>query len=482
MKKTSKIICTILSLIMIIGVLPTVSFAETAVPTELSWEEYHGVASIVPIEGVEVYLFELYKDSVKIDQNTMEDEAENFEDSDGAGISFGDTIEKAGSGRYTFRVGVCSDTYEEYTEHWDMDALNVIAWSDYSEELVYTGGSLSGDKNTANTTTSQSSNADETETTSQSSDTATTTTETNTEMAEMDASVIDPKYTTAVRTMYHLGIMPNVYRDYNKAVKTEEFAEIIYKISGSTIEVPANSVVPCYIVLEKMITVLGYYSDIKGWNDTRDIIKYAIGLGIFSGNNSDAPNAVTHEELAGIIYRALFVNLKQVTSFGEDPVEKVTDTTLFQKLGYTQAELDEIAERTDVPVYAEAEVTAPSTSIKLTINNPVATVNGENITNDVAPIIRNSRTMLPIRFVAEALGATVGWDGATSTVSITASEVSISIVVGNSFATVNGETIALDSPSFIEKGRTYLPLRFVSEKLGANVEWDGNTRSISITK
>ncbi len=138
MKKTNKFLSMILSVIMLIGMLPTISFA-TAVPTELFWSEYHdGVASFVPIDGVEVYLLELYKGPELIDKNTVEDYAENFAEEDHCGYVFSDTIEEYGNGSYTFRVGVCSDTYDEYTEHWDMDELTVLAWSDLSGEFVYT--------------------------------------------------------------------------------------------------------------------------------------------------------------------------------------------------------------------------------------------------------------------------------------------------------------------------------------------------------
>ncbi len=133
--------------------------------------------------------------------------------------------------------------------------------------------------------------------------------------------------------------------------------------------------------------------------------------------------------------------------------------------------------------YADgSEGKIPQTSITLTIGKKEATINGATTENDVAPIIRNDRTMLPIRVVAEALGATVDWFGDTRTVKINADNIEISLVIDDNFAMVNGEQVTLDSPSFIENERTYLPLRFVVEKLGAVVEWDGSTQTIYITK
>jgi len=135
-------------------------------------------------------------------------------------------------------------------------------------------------------------------------------------------------------------------------------------------------------------------------------------------------------------------------------------------------------ERTPVPPRGEAK----ATEIKMTIDSLTASVNGESKTLDAAPIIRNSRTMLPVRFVAENLGATVGWDDATKTVSVKSADATIEIVIGATTAKVNGKEITLDSPAFIENSRTYLPVRVVAENLGATVGWDDATKTATLTK
>lgn len=126
-------------------------------------------------------------------------------------------------------------------------------------------------------------------------------------------------------------------------------------------------------------------------------------------------------------------------------------------------------------------VFAEDVELKMTVNSTTAYVNGIAETLDTAPIIRDSRTMLPVRFVAEKLGATVEWDGATSTATITKGETVIKITIGADNALVNGESTALDVPAFIENSRTYMPVRFVAEKLGATVVWDGATSTATIT-
>ena len=119
--------------------------------------------------------------------------------------------------------------------------------------------------------------------------------------------------------------------------------------------------------------------------------------------------------------------------------------------------------------------------VKMTIGEMVGYVDGEAKELDVAPIIRDSRTMLPVRFVAESLGATVEWDGATSTAAITSEDIEIKITIGAEYAVVNNEAVKLDVPAFIENDRTYMPVRFVAESLGATVKWDGATSTATIT-
>jgi len=125
----------------------------------------------------------------------------------------------------------------------------------------------------------------------------------------------------------------------------------------------------------------------------------------------------------------------------------------------------------------------PKKRIVLKISDKKANVFGEEKENDVAPRIVNDRTMLPIRFIAENLGAEVIWTAEESDKVVVKKEgVEIVIRIGSDKAFVNGVEVALDSTAFIENGRTYLPVRFVSENLGADVRWVGETQQVIITK
>ena len=120
--------------------------------------------------------------------------------------------------------------------------------------------------------------------------------------------------------------------------------------------------------------------------------------------------------------------------------------------------------------------------IILTIGQKEAVVFGKTKTNDVAPIIRNDRTMLPARFVAEELGAKVSWSEAERKVTIKKTDVEIILTIDSDIALVNGEGIKLDSPAFIENDRTYTSVRFIAENLGASVDWNEGSRKVIITK
>ena len=124
----------------------------------------------------------------------------------------------------------------------------------------------------------------------------------------------------------------------------------------------------------------------------------------------------------------------------------------------------------------------PVRQITLTIGKTEATVWNETKSNDVAPIIRNDRTMLPARFVTENLGATVEWIGEEQKILITKDDMKIEIYIGSDKAYVNGEEVTLDSPAFIENDRTYTPVRFIAETLGVTVDWDEAAQQVIITK
>lgn len=116
------------------------------------------------------------------------------------------------------------------------------------------------------------------------------------------------------------------------------------------------------------------------------------------------------------------------------------------------------------------------------------TVNQTPLTTDVPPEITNGRTLVPMRAVFEALGADVNWIGEEQMIIATSGNKIIVLMIGSSIlnycdiSTQENKNITLDVAPLIKDGRTLIPLRAVSEALGATVDWNGETRAITITK
>jgi len=100
---------------------------------------------------------------------------------------------------------------------------------------------------------------------------------------------------------------------------------------------------------------------------------------------------------------------------------------------------------------------------------------------DQRPVSVGGSTLVPLRGIFEALGAEVKWDGPTRTVRATRSTTNIELTLDSPLALVNGEIKRLDVPARSIGGLTMVPLRFIGEALGAKVEWQGATRTVLIT-
>jgi hypothetical protein len=109
-------------------------------------------------------------------------------------------------------------------------------------------------------------------------------------------------------------------------------------------------------------------------------------------------------------------------------------------------------------------------------------VNGQTLNfPDAKPFIdENGRTQMPVRFISEALGAKVDWEGSTRTVIITKGDDTVSFQIGEKSMVVNNQKKELDTAATIKNGRTFVPLRFVSEAFGAAIEWEPDTNTATI--
>jgi len=163
------------------------------------------------------------------------------------------------------------------------------------------------------------------------------------------------------------------------------------------------------------------------------------------------------------------------------------DTNLIKISNYSYDDLEINVEKTSTPTPPPVEPPKTSTTITLQIGNKTMYVNGKAVYLDSAPILQNARTLLPIRAIAEALGAKVDWDDKTQKVTIGDKNTKIELWIGKPTAYVNGKQTLIDPNNtkvvpITINGRTMLPVRFVAESLGAEVEWNEAQQKVTITK
>ena len=122
-----------------------------------------------------------------------------------------------------------------------------------------------------------------------------------------------------------------------------------------------------------------------------------------------------------------------------------------------------------------------NSKVILVIGSEKMDVNGKSVEIKPAPQIIGGKTLVPLRAVADAFGATVNWDGDTKTATISLSGKTIQITLDKEIAIVNGEAKAIGSKAILLGGRVMVPFRFIAEALGATVDFNGETKTITLT-
>lgn len=120
---------------------------------------------------------------------------------------------------------------------------------------------------------------------------------------------------------------------------------------------------------------------------------------------------------------------------------------------------------------------AEATNVR-TVRIPIIS-NGKVLQTDTSPIMVNDRVLVPFRAIAQSTGANVFWNANTKQVTVQKNKKVIFLTVQSSTATINDQTVTLDAPPIIYKGRTLVPIRFIAEALDANVQWTGKEVRLS---
>jgi N-acetylmuramoyl-L-alanine amidase len=128
-----------------------------------------------------------------------------------------------------------------------------------------------------------------------------------------------------------------------------------------------------------------------------------------------------------------------------------------------------------------SKATTPAVTTTIGIPTPSVILNGSHLSFEVPPRIENGRTLVPLRAIFEAMGANVEWDETTRTVTARNSNTTVILPLGSTSPTVNGQINKLEVPAKIINDRTLVPLRFVGEAFGGKVDWNAQTTTITIT-
>jgi hypothetical protein len=108
-------------------------------------------------------------------------------------------------------------------------------------------------------------------------------------------------------------------------------------------------------------------------------------------------------------------------------------------------------------------------------------VNGEILGFETPPVIEDGRVLVPMRFTLEKMGADMDWYAERQMVVAQQNNMTVEMTIGSSTATVNGKTVTMDVPPRLIDNRTMVPLRFLSEEMGFDVEWDSENNMAVIT-
>ena len=123
-----------------------------------------------------------------------------------------------------------------------------------------------------------------------------------------------------------------------------------------------------------------------------------------------------------------------------------------------------------------------SNEVRFKVGEATYIVNGEEKAMDSAAIVHGSRTMVPMKYAAEAFGAKVEWDKYTRTAVITHGEKVIKLPIDANIIYVGEEKIEMDTKAVVVEGRTMLPLAYIAQSLGLVTSWDGTTKTVKITE
>lgn len=128
---------------------------------------------------------------------------------------------------------------------------------------------------------------------------------------------------------------------------------------------------------------------------------------------------------------------------------------------------------------AEVKIVFTLLDRNMTVDGKVMQIDPSN--GSVMPFVDRRRTLVPLRAIVENMSGKIGWDGNEKRIDLSLGPNTIQLWLDNMNAKVNGKQVTLEVPATSVEGRTMVPVRFVAENLGAKVDWNGDTRQVTIS-
>ena len=319
---------------------------------------------------------------------------------------------------------------------------------------------------------------------------------------------------------YYNGIYYCIYSQKGREVWHDDIGE---NVTWEPIDDPTKSVDNSRLVIRKNITVMS--ADLENWIKIEEMPVMPIKPKI-NGDISwvDGQISIANQDMRNIVYEGKTPNY--ITNFGEWFVFQNDDTAIYlsnDNVNFLKVYIpneNELFNSTEhasywvdgIPVFSDTRIKIEGiyelngdivviwsldqrmTNTYLTIPKqlvydelerlksvPYLSLNGTILAFEETPVIEAGRTLVPMRFLFEQMGAKVDWNESTETATVAKDGETISFQINSVSAKINSNTKLMDVPAKLINDKTMVPLRFLSENLGYNVEWDEATRMVTIT-
>lgn len=136
--------------------------------------------------------------------------------------------------------------------------------------------------------------------------------------------------------------------------------------------------------------------------------------------------------------------------------------------------------RFTAPASSDQDASLPSTKVQMSIDHKTMTVNGQKQGLDVAPLLKNGTTYVPIKYILDSFGGSSTWNNTAKKITVTRGTTVMELTVNKKEFMMNGSMKTAEVAPIVTGGRTLVPLRLVSEQLGIDVKWEKKTKSITL--